>query len=105
MATATRWPVLALLAVACQAPGPRSSEPPAAVAPTLRALPAAVGSAQARPAALLELFTSEGCSSCPPADEALARINDRAKAEGLRGFTLELHVDYWNYFGLAESLS
>jgi hypothetical protein len=103
-----RWSALALLAAAsaCRAPGSQSREPPAAVAlAPPPALPASLGSLQARPAALLELFTSEGCSSCPPADEALAEITDRAKARGARVFTLELHVDYWNYLGWADPFS
>jgi len=103
---AKRWSAVALLVSACQTPGPRSSEPPAAVATApARALPGTAPSTQAKPAALLELFTSEGCSSCPPADEALAEITERAKAQGTRVFTLELHVDYWNYLGWADPFS
>jgi len=41
-----------------------------------------------RPFALVELFTSEGCSSCPPADENLARLTEEADAQGSRVFTL-----------------
>lgn len=45
-------------------------------------------------AALIELYTSEGCSSCPPADRWLSRI-------GVDGKTIPLafHVDYWDYIG------
>lgn len=49
-------------------------------------------------AALLELYTSEGCSSCPPADRWLGRI----AASGLSSrqvVPLALHVDYWDYIG------
>src|SRR6185369_14315161 len=49
--------------------------------------------------ALVELFTSEGCSSCPAADAVLARIAKEAERSGARIFTVELHVDYWDYLG------
>jgi hypothetical protein len=49
--------------------------------------------------AVIELFTSEGCSSCPPADAALARIAERAARDALPIFPVELHVDYWDYLG------
>lgn len=49
---------------------------------------------------VVELFTSQGCSSCPPADAELARLN--AAGEVL---TLSYHVDYWNYLGWADTLS
>ena len=52
--------------------------------------------------ALLELFTSEGCSSCPPADELIAKVN----AEGLNNlFILAYHVDYWNRLGWKDVFS
>jgi hypothetical protein len=57
------------------------------------------------PFALLELFTSEGCSSCPPADELLSRIATDARAGGKRVLTLELHVDYWNSLGWKDPFS
>jgi len=48
-------------------------------------------------AALVELYTSEGCSSCPPADRWLATIGKRHKPENM--VPLALHVDYWDYIG------
>ena len=57
------------------------------------------------PSAVLELFTSEGCSSCPAADETLARLTDEAAERGARVFTLELHVDYWNDLGWVDRFS
>lgn len=55
------------------------------------------GDAQAatqEPPAVIELFTSQGCSSCPPAD---ALFGDYAKREGV--IALSFHVDYWDYLG------
>jgi hypothetical protein len=47
--------------------------------------------------AVVELFTSQGCNSCPRADAALARlVEDTA---GLAVYPLEWHVDYWDYLG------
>ncbi|MGJ8751619.1 DUF1223 domain-containing protein, partial [Burkholderia pseudomallei] len=50
--------------------------------------------------ALVELYTSEGCSSCPPADDWLARLAARRAA--LRVVPLALHVDYWDGLGWAD---
>jgi len=47
--------------------------------------------------AVLELFTSEGCSSCPPADELLARIQQEAGDRPV--YVLAYHVDYWDHQG------
>jgi hypothetical protein len=49
--------------------------------------------------AVVELFTSEGCSSCPSADATLARVAERAERAGRNIFPVELHVDYWDYLG------
>ena len=68
------WKILTLsLAVLCGVAGPtQAQEPPLVV----------------------ELFTSQGCSSCPPADAALADLADRPDV-----LALSFHVDYWDYIG------
>jgi len=50
-----------------------------------------------RTAALVELYTSEGCSSCPPADRWLSQLGKSYRSEQV--VPLALHVDYWDYIG------
>jgi hypothetical protein len=49
---------------------------------------------------VVELFTSQGCSSCPPADEMLARLGTRDNV-----IALALHVDYWDYIGWKDKFA
>jgi hypothetical protein len=53
--------------------------------------------------AVVELFTSEGCSSCPPADELIARIQQESKGQPV--YILAFHVDYWNRLGWKDIFS
>jgi hypothetical protein len=55
--------------------------------------------------AVVELFTSEGCSSCPPADRVLSELAARAKSAALPVYVLSFHVDYWNYLGWRDRFS
>lgn len=59
----------------------------------------------ARTAVVVELFTSEGCSSCPPADALLGRLRQEKLAEGLEVIPLGLHVDYWDFQGWRDRFS
>jgi hypothetical protein len=53
---------------------------------------------------VLELFTSQGCSSCPSADRVLSRLAADPRL-GARVIPLALHVDYWNYLGWSDPFS
>ena len=68
------------------------------------ALALACGGASAqdsqRPLGVVELYTSQGCSSCPPADAALAEFAARGDV-----IALSFHVDYWDYLGWRDTLA
>ncbi|HMJ41416.1 MAG TPA: DUF1223 domain-containing protein [Pseudolabrys sp.] len=58
------------------------------------------GTARAEPRAVIELFTSQGCSSCPAADKLLGEL-----AQDPSLMTMSLAVDYWDYLGWKDTLA
>ena len=61
---------------------------------------AAAATVQAEPVVVVELYTSQGCSSCPPADEFVAML-----AANPQILPLALHVDYWDYIGWEDKFA
>lgn len=77
---------------------------PALLALVLLALSFSVP-AKAQNPVVVELFTSEGCSSCPPADAVLADLSRVGQQDGTDLILLGEHVDYWNYLGWTDRFS
>ncbi|HTV65281.1 MAG TPA: DUF1223 domain-containing protein [Bryocella sp.] len=61
--------------------------------------------ASAQTPVVVELFTSEGCSSCPPADALLVKLSQQGAGNGTDLVLLGEHVDYWNYIGWTDRFS
>lgn len=63
-------------------------------------LASVAGTAQAENTVVVELYTSQGCSSCPPADKILKSLSSQSNI-----IALSLNVDYWDYLGWKDDLA
>ncbi|HWO26825.1 MAG TPA: DUF1223 domain-containing protein [Kofleriaceae bacterium] len=93
--------LLGFLPFACASAEGQAVPPSSAPAPA----PAPAPSGGAEGPLVVELFTSQGCNSCPPADRHLATMAKAGQVSGRAVVPLSFHVDYWNDLGWTDPYS
>lgn len=94
-------PTLLVSALLVAPAGAQEAAPAAAPAAAPQAPAPAPARAIPAPKAVIELFTSQGCSSCPPADKLLGEVSEKQPDV----LVLTLAVDYWDYLGWKDTLA